>query len=346
MNYMQSKEYKRHKTQIDNCVLNLPEEKKDEEIKRIIKELQYAEKHTSFTCTEFFMLDFAHKNHAEWFTYLPDGSSRTIFNRMDTTNPSFYSGDKYQVYLKYKKYFKREMCKAVCSSDKESFVAFLLDKGRVMVKPICGSLGDGIEIISKNDIAETESFFAGIMEKYPDGCVAEELITQEESLAKLNPTSVNTLRITTVRMDDRVDAESFLRVGKMFSKVDNVAKGGIVCALDQETGKIIRAIDIFGNIFTAHPHTNMPLVGYTVPRFKEAVALAKELALVLPDYRYMGWDLALTDSGWILVELNAKAGIYCIQQTLGRGIRADFEKYFRELGQPTDFPGAFKADFK
>lgn len=346
LNLLEKRMYERYKLQIDNCVCDIPEKKQVPEIKRIIKELNYLKKHTSFTYIEFFMLGFAYKCHREWYEYLPDKSSRTIYERLRIGPAPFYTGDKYKVYEKYKKYFHRDACLVKAIEDKDILFSFISRNGKVMLKPLCGSLGEDIIIVKSKDIVQFDSFFDDILKKYPDGCIAEELIVQEESLAKLNPTSVNTLRITTVRMDDRVEVHSFLRVGKMFSLFDNIARGGIVCALNQETGEITRAMDHFGNRYEKHPHTGMPLVGYTVPRFKEAVELAKELTEVIPNLRYMGWDLALTDSGWVMVELNAKAGIYCVQQTLGRGIKKDFEKIFEELGKPIDFPDAFKKNFK
>lgn len=341
-----NKTYKKFKVQVDNCLCSVPEAARKTEKRRIVEELLYAKKHTAYNAVEFFMLGLPGKTHEEWWDYLPDKAARILLERMNITDHSFNSADKFAVYEAYRPYYGREMVKVAAEADKDAFFALLDEKKELMLKPRYGSLGDDIRIVKAEEVKVRDGFFRQLLRDYPDGAVAEELIRQDESLAMLNPTSVNTLRITTVRLDDRVETESFLRVGKMFSTVDNIAKGGIVCALDEETGTVTRTMDRFGNTVTHHPHTRVPLVGFTVPRFREAVELAKTLAQVLPQFRYMGWDLALTETGWVMVEENAKAGIYCIQQTLGRGIRKDLEQFFSELGQPTDFPGMFDESFR
>lgn len=340
------KTLKNHKIEIDNCVKNIVEKERRIEIKRILEEIRYLRNNTSFTLIEFFMYDFAHKKHSEWYDYIPDKFTRTIYERLNVTDHLFNSRDKFEVYKAYKSFFKRDACKIINNNDKECFASFLKEKQRILIKPLEGSLGDDIYIIDYKNVNNLDDYFTRLLDKYKEGAICEEIIIQDNCLSKLNPTSVNTLRVTTIRMDDRVIAQAFLRVGKMFSLVDNIAKGGIVCAIDQETGVITKATDKYGRQYINHPHTNFPLIGSVVPKFKEAIQLAKELAQVLPQFRYMGWDLALTKDGWVLVEQNAKAGIYCIQQTLQRGIRNDLESIFSELNKDIDFPNCFSENFK
>ena len=58
--------------------------------------------------------------------------------------------------------------------------------------------------------------------------------------------------------------------------------------------------------------------------------MAKQLAQVIPSNRWTGWDLALTDDGWIMVEGNARAqfGFQIADRT---GFRAAIESYMKEL---------------
>lgn len=42
--------------------------------------------------------------------------------------------------------------------------------------------------------------------------------------------------------------------------------------------------------------------------------------------KYIGWDFALTERGWVLIEGNW--GQYVAQQSaLGKGLRTEFDKY-------------------
>lgn len=65
------------------------------------------------------------------------------------------------------------------------------------------------------------------------------------------------------------------------------------------------------------------LVDFTIPKWGEAVAFAKELAKKIPDAGFVGWDLALTKNGWALVEGNC-APLIIYQMAIRRGIRDEF----------------------
>lgn len=328
--------YRRNKLRIENYLKNIPEELKKSERKRVIADCLYARQHTAFSTLEYFMHDFPHKTHEQWLEYLSNHAAFTIFKRMNKNNP-YHTADKYLVYCDFKQFFGRDACKGTEIFDKDTFFSFVKEKKTVLLKPLCGSLGDDVVKFRESDL-QKKMVFEELLKKYPEGFIAEELIKQSEEMAKFNPTSVNTLRITTVRMDDKVYSEAFLRVGKMFSLVDNVAKGGMVCSLNQQTGEITQVTDEAGNVYLVHPDTGYKLVGNFVPRLGEAIEMAEKMANHIPNYRYMGWDLALTDNGWVLVELNAKANTYCIQLTMGRGIRKDFERFFEKIGESSDFP--------
>ena len=74
-----------------------------------------------------------------------------------------------------------------------------------------------------------------------------------------------------------------------------------------------------------HPDSGVPYKGVSIPRWDEAVALAKAMALAMPGMTYIGWDLALTPDGWEPVEANR--GEFIAQQiTQGRGLRKEFEQ--------------------
>ena len=45
-----------------------------------------------------------------------------------------------------------------------------------------------------------------------------------------------------------------------------------------------------------------------IPYWKEAVALCKEAALVIPQIRYCGWDVAITPEGPVFIEGNHLPG--------------------------------------
>ncbi|MCR4754955.1 MAG: hypothetical protein K5868_05400 [Lachnospiraceae bacterium] len=61
--------------------------------------------------------------------------------------------------------------------------------------------------------------------------------------------------------------------------------------------------ELYGS-FQNHPDTNVKLKGYQIPKWDDLLDITKKLAQVLPNIRYVGWDMALTHKGWVLVEGN------------------------------------------
>ncbi len=139
--------------------------------------------------------------------------------------------------------------------------------------------------------------------------VCEELIVQSSQMAALHPNSINTIRITTILTDNNnvVVFYPFLKVGQKGSFVDNAGSGGIIVQIDPNSGKLCSGGYDESNVrYAAHPDTGVIFNGYQLPEFSNAVSLAKKLALVRPGCRYVGWDLAHTDKGWVMVEGNSR----------------------------------------
>lgn len=148
-----------------------------------------------------------------------------------------------------------------------------------------------------------------------------------------HPESVNTVRITTILYKDRVEIiHPFFRTGRGNSVVDNGGSGGIINAVDVETGIIIGSADEMGIHYETHPESDLPLLGFKMPRWEEAKKLAVELAHVMPDNHYCGWDLALTDNGWVLQEANDRGEFVGFQLPTTKGFRKELLQILNELG--------------
>lgn len=63
----------------------------------------------------------------------------------------------------------------------------------------------------------------------------------------------------------------------------------------------------------------------------DLVKIAKELALIVKGNRYSGWDLALTDKGWVMIEGNAR-GQFVWQMPRQKGFLEDANKILKRLG--------------
>lgn len=150
-------------------------------------------------------------------------------------------------------------------------------------------------------------------------------------MQSLHPSSLNTVRIPTVRYDDRVEViHPFLRIGRGSAVVDNAGSGGIMGNIDVATGSVYAAADELGKDYKIHPDTGVSLIGFTIPKWQEVLSLVKQMALVVPSVRYVGWDMALSPKGWVMIEGNDK-GQFVWQVADRNGFRAELDNIIKEL---------------
>lgn len=223
--------------------------------------------------------------------------------------------DKWKTYLLYKDLYKRDVCLIRkgndgfhVESDVNEFQKFVEKHNAFIVKPLSLDSGIGVKKIC---LREREEAIELAQRCSDDTFIAEELIVQNEKLARYNSSSVNTLRTNTVYYNEN-DIEIFrpiMRFGNGTAIVDNAHFGGMYAVVDAKTGKMTHAGDLDRHTYINHPYTNVPIVGESIPMWEEACELSREAARRLPDHVFTGWDLALTDSGWVLVEGNAKPGL-------------------------------------
>ena len=151
-------------------------------------------------------------------------------------------------------------------------------------------------------------------------------------MAKLNASSVNTIRVTTV-VDDAGTPHfmyAILRVGSGQGVTDNISSGGMYTLLD-ENGAInypmFRDKDV--STYEKHPVNGFVFKGFQVPMFRESVELCLKAALVEPHMRYIGWDVAVTADGPVLIEGNHLPGYDMCQNHIfhpdGVGFKPAFE---------------------
>lgn len=243
--------------------------------------------------------------------------------------------DKYKSFELFSDYYQRDVAlvpKTAIADGKAEEILREFSKTHsdgFIIKPLGKNCGRGIAILKVGDIG----MFLSDMENYKEGFVIEELIVQSKWLSQFHPRSVNTLRINTVNYGGgrQVDVKwPVLRIGTGDSIVDNAGAGGIFGAVDVNTGKVIACSDKFHHVFECHPDTHVRVVGFKIPFWEEACALVKDAAVKLPDAHVIGWDLALTDKGWVMVEGNYCPGMI-YQMATGKGIRKEFNELKRML---------------
>lgn len=112
--------------------------------------------------------------------------------------------------------------------------------------------------------------------------------------------------------------------------------GNLVANVDPVTGVIDRVVRGVGpgmRTFTEHPDTGTQLVGMELPCWSEAVALNERTAQLFSTINYQSLDIALTDDGPIIVEVNSGSSFALPQQASGRGfLTKENKKFFESCG--------------
>lgn len=101
--------------------------------------------------------------------------------------------------------------------------------------------------------------------------------------------------------------------------VDNFHKGGIVSRVDMKTGELGPASDAgVGKPcvwYDSHPLTGARINGRILPLWAETVALVTKAHAGFPDRITIGWDVAISDQGPVIIEGNVQSGCDMIQRT-------------------------------
>ena len=250
--------------------------------------------------------EFYNLNKNERKTYLTRVKNNAIVKKYNNKEYFKCFDDKCEFNKLFDKYLKREW---LYLSSYEDFIKFCSNKKEIIVKPIDGCGGVGVELIkiNKNNL---KNIYNNL--KSTNRLLVEEKIIQHKSLSKLNKTSVNTLRIVSFYDGKKVHIlNSVFKIGNG-GVTDNFSSGSMYTFV--KDGKIIvPAIDRDDNIFYKHPISNIDLIGFEIPNYDKVIKLVKECAKIIKEVKYVGWDIAIMDNDVCLIEGNCYPGIYQIK---------------------------------
>jgi hypothetical protein len=181
--------------------------------------------------------------------------------------------------------------------------------------------------------------------------VIQERLQSHPELVRLSGTSfLQTVRMVTwVRANgDVILPLALQKVIAADALVDNYIHGssGNLCTLvDPQSGTLDAAIGPGASegvmmAHTVHPRTGVQLEGFEIPLWKEACNLVRQAALRFLPLRTIGWDVAITSSGPILIEGNAwwdpfNIGIALTQRT---ELAEQMKSFLDELAASSNLP--------
>lgn len=266
---------------------------------------------------DYVRFEFFKKNRFERKTYLTFFKYLKLFKKICKEGAKAISANKAKEYMRLNDFLQRPWMFIDSSTSTLDINLFVRTNAPVIIKPNRGEQGKGVKIVNNcDDLCHL------IQELKESEYVIESLIQNCAELNILNPSSLNTLRVVTL-----IDREghvhilgAWLRVGAAGKIVDNWGAGGVGYNVDLDTGIIDRVgKDKLNRSYIYHPGSNILMLGYKIPRFEEIKNKVKEMALKIPEARYVGWDIAITPMGIDLVEMNCPPG-HDMMQSLGGGV--------------------------
>lgn len=190
---------------------------------------------------------------------------------------------------------------------------------RIIYKPLEGHKGFGIQAYALTP--ENMSEVYANLRQLPEG-VVEQFVKQHPDINKITDASLNTIRVVTISSNTKPvtpDGKKFdiayaaFRMGGGTAIVDNFHSGGICAVINKETGEIeTDAVDGMGKVFAVHPMTKTKIKGFKIPFFKEALDMVEKACTEREIEGYLGWDVAISEDGPELIEVNTQPGVVLI----------------------------------
>ncbi len=255
-------------------------------------------------------------NRKQRKTYLTAELNNRIVKKYNAPNYRYLFKDKIEFNRLFKDYIKRDFL-SIRDNDAtvKEFKAFSLKHKKIVAKAVDAMHGLGIDFYDVDETTNFEELYNKLRENKQ--YLIEECIVQHSEMAKLYKGSVNSLRVITFLTDDGkvVILRAVLKIGNK-EGIDNCRNGGMYTFLDDNGVVLLPAFDENNNIYEKHPKSGTEIVGFKVPYYKEIQELVSKAGKVVPEIRYVGWDIAITEKGPIIIEGNEYSGIFQMKASM------------------------------
>ncbi|MFE7409558.1 sugar-transfer associated ATP-grasp domain-containing protein [Streptomyces laurentii] len=187
--------------------------------------------------------------------------------------------------------------------------------GRVVVKPSrYSSGGSGVVIVRPDE----DGFDLPAYARRWGAWLVEEHVSQHPELDVLNPYVLNTLRVITLLREGAAEVlYVMLKLGGTRSTTDNSAAGGIQIRVHPDGRLDPHGYDRCLTAHTRHAVSSVPFAGHRISRMAEVRELAGRCARLFPQVPFIGWDIALTPDGPVVIEGNSSPSLAHVQRTHG-----------------------------
>lgn len=218
----------------------------------------------------------------------------------------------------------------------------VLPSGEYFVKPSNGSHGEGAFSVVVSDSTLRWCGRVGSYKDFFEYCVlalqhTRALIVQSKVFNHhrirefTRAKGLSTVRVVTVRNGANIDViGACLRLAVGDVEIDSFlhgANGNLLAAVEVESGALItgrgsnsRAWPKMADVIR-HPGSGMPIVGFHLPFWNEVIALVSKAHESIEFLHTVGWDVAITDNGPLIIEANWRYDIDILQVAYKTGYK-------------------------
>lgn len=156
------------------------------------------------------------------------------------------------------------------------------------------------------------------------GYLFQELLRSHPAVAALCGDRICSVRVVTILNPTPTVISTLWKIAAGKSMADNFWEpGNLVAAVDPDSGRVGQPFTGMGlrRVETsAHPDTNQTLVGVQLPDWPRLMQLCLEGTASLTGLKMQAWDVALTDRGPVLLEVNIIGGLRLPQLVVDAGL--------------------------
>jgi len=314
---------------IDMLLRNAPCFQGNADLEKARVDMQFCRFAYGFEPDEYVFFHLEEKSAEERRDYISNLDRIIAAFRMNDFSDMQILKDKWKTYTLLKPYYGRDAILLQGRSDYNKFLSFIQKHPVFIKKRLNLGMGESVELY---DVTTCGMTCCDLFKKLiKEGkLILEEKIIQSKITEVFNESSVNTARFFTFNTKNGIRSMGFVRTGRPGAVVDNAGSGGVFAAFDVQTGIVVAdGSDELGNRYRVHPDSGVPYIGFQLPEWEKAVALCYEAVEYLPRVKYIGWDLAYTDQGWVIVEANMSGQF--VQQACIGGLKEELNAIMKEM---------------
>ncbi len=207
----------------------------------------------------------------------------------------------------------------------------------LFIKPARGTQGNGTYAVlglengnlqlSSGRQLPMNDFISQLVPARPGGILFQELLQTPaniEIICGQRLTSVRIIVIMTLAGPEILSAVWRVPTGDNITDNFNCGRtGNIIAGIELETGKIQHAVRGNGwkyHPVDRHPDTNIEFGDMHIPNWQSIFSLCLNAAKLFPTLHLQHWDIALTNRGPVIMEINVEGGMRTHQIVQQRGI--------------------------